>query len=200
MISIFRWVVSLAIVACVSLGIFYTRYEAVATRLQYDLGMDAEHANAVKHAYAAYQMYRLFDLVLDDQKAEHAVFVLGKVNEKFEQAVKFNNPDTTEEMMKDMHNNQAGIIAARWAASHPASDNDSLDLILEVARKGGLILSPNQIPVEEFDAVLPMQPHSIGTAHHWVNERRKDIVFYTETILSHGYATDLGATDTDLAN
>lgn len=140
----------LACVACIfltlsSLAAFYVGFEYLADRLRHEKGYDSGTANAIKHAYAAAMTYKLFAVVLDAQDSESAVMALGRANEAIERGLKFSNPDSYEEILKDIHNNLAGVSAARFQADCGCGVG-MLDVVAGMAERRILVVSRHRNP------------------------------------------------------
>lgn len=125
---------------------FYAYYESIAKQLEATRELDALAANAVKHAYAAGEVYSLLTtLGINHVTAETITLHLGYANEHAELAIRSaKTRDTTLEMMKDLHNNQAGITTARWRRAHPAQSTALAQLIA---------LSKNQMLVNRAETI-----------------------------------------------
>jgi hypothetical protein len=76
-------------------------------------GLPAEDHNAIKHAYAAAEIYSLLRMVAGPDCAAFVVTELGEANEWVERHVKFMT-DWSPEVYKDLRNNLSGIAAAEW--------------------------------------------------------------------------------------
>jgi len=72
----------------------------------------ADH-NAIKHAYAAAEVYSWLRPLMGAQTAARVVIRLGETNEWAERYVK-PQVDWSPETYKDLHNNLAGIEASEW--------------------------------------------------------------------------------------
>jgi hypothetical protein len=73
---------------------------------------DAEH-NALKHAYAAAELYGRLRPLLGDGIASCVVLWSGETLERVEQVTK-HETDVAREVYKDLRNNLYGMVAARW--------------------------------------------------------------------------------------
>ena len=144
---------------------FYSRYEILTNRLEKDLGFSGNAANAVKHAYAAAEIYCVLRTALNDQQAYSLVMSLGIMNEYIERVTKLRNPDSMREVMKDLHNNQAGILAAKWR-EQKSNESNLLDIILGMAQNQVLIVARNENPFykdgDRNDSTV------VGTARDWL--------------------------------
>lgn len=76
-------------------------------------GLPQQDHNALKHAYAAAEMYSLARLVVGPEHAAALVVTLGEANEWAERFVK-HTTDWSPEVYKDLRNNLSGIAAAEW--------------------------------------------------------------------------------------
>jgi hypothetical protein len=76
-------------------------------------GLSREDHNAIKHAYAAAEIYSLLRLIAGPECAASIVTDFGEANEWAERYVK-HTTDWSPEVYKDLRNNQSGIAAAEW--------------------------------------------------------------------------------------
>jgi hypothetical protein len=121
---------------------FFLRYEWLSNQLETEHGMNGQAANAIKHAYAAAQVYHgLRSIGLKPQKAADTVIWLGKANEAGERIYKIFKPDSTQEMMKDFYNNHAGIVVAEMTGGRAM-----LQTLLQLSAKNGLVTDRAKIP------------------------------------------------------
>lgn len=98
-----------------TLFIYYGAYGGLEHRLRVNQGYSAMQANGIKHAYASYGVYSsLKKIGASDEFAESVVFNLGVFNEWLENIIYESSEDTREEVMRDLHNNWAGMSAAQW--------------------------------------------------------------------------------------
>lgn len=157
--------IAISIIALLPAAAFYGRYEILSNRLENELGLDGGTANAVKHAYAAAELYYLVATVLPDRKADSLVTALGVMNEYIERITKLRKPDSLREVMKDLHNNRAGIAAAKWQ-KRQGGKGDLLAIILRMAKDRVLIVARDQNPFYKDED----QNNStvVGTARDWL--------------------------------
>lgn len=123
---------------------FYWHFSQIEDDLISQHHMSGERANAVKHAYAAAEIYRGFTkLGIGSKTATDGVLWLGQMNEYMEQIIRYGfgeKRDTISEMVKDMRNNQSGVLIAQWHKHHVADIPDmSLRALLLNAADAGLL-------------------------------------------------------------
>lgn len=113
-----KWIILLVILLALpamALVGFYLTYGKMESRLRANHGFSQMQANAIKHAYASYTVYDLLKKAgASDETAEMAVFRLGIFNEWLEKTVHGTGGDSRSEVMRDLHNNWAGMSAAQW--------------------------------------------------------------------------------------
>jgi hypothetical protein len=99
---------------------------------------EAEH-NALKHGFAAAELYARLRLVFGANNAADLTVWTGEMLERLEQHVNHDR-DVAREVYKDLHNNLYGIAAARWMdASSGSSDMQTrLKLLGWLAETHGL--------------------------------------------------------------
>lgn len=126
---------------------YYTHYHLLAVQLINERQMDTERANAVKHAFAAAQLYQAFHAVgLNEHVAQHLVLHLGKMNEYAEHFLrKKSKRDSNAEMMKDVLNNYIGVEAAKQHMQY-APTLSLLDWVVTLAEKDILVTSASDVP------------------------------------------------------
>ena len=94
---------------------FYDSYNRLEIQLRASRNLELPEANAIKHAYAAYGVYTaLRSFGAPDALAEKLTWKLGIANEMLEKVTFRDNPDSLQEVMRDFHNNWAGISAGKW--------------------------------------------------------------------------------------
>lgn len=162
----------LSILVTLVAAAFFTRYEILSDRLQESSSFDGIQANSVKHAYAAAQVYATLNLVLGDETSEALVIFLGKVNEYAEQLFKFRSPDSTQEMMKDLYNNQAGITTAQWHRQHAGKTKTVLFYLVNMTRENVLVTTLDPLPAHDEQS----HPRDIGAAMQWFSQERASII------------------------
>lgn len=146
-------------------ALFYARHEALSDRLQRDLGFDGAAANAVKHAYAAAQVYDTLRMIsVPADLAQNTVLFLGIANEYAERIVKFHKPDSTRELLKDFYNNYAGITTARWRETM-GFDSSTLGMLIALAQARVLIVTRDQNPF--YDDAAPLPDDTVASARNW---------------------------------
>lgn len=149
------------------LHVYYERYETMEKSLRQNLSLDPTTANAIKHATAAADMFNLLKPVLGEEKAETAVIRLGVANEYIERVIYYGRTDTAREIMKDLHNNYAGIVAAKLA-----DQSDAFPVILSMGSNRTLIV--NEVYNPFFDQKSPEQD-VVGFGYDWFKAHHEDI-------------------------
>ena len=162
-------------IALAPIVIFYARYEILTNHLEKNLGFDGGAANAVKHAYAAAELYSVLNAFLDDDEADSFVMSLGIINEYAERITKLRKPDSLREIMKDLHNNQVGIVAAKWQKQKSDKGN-LLDTILILAQNKTLIVKRTENPLYKGEdqngfKVVRIAREWLDSQHDEINER-----------------------------
>ena len=165
-------VITTSTIALLPAAAFYGRYEILSNRLEIELGLDGGAANAVKHAYAAAELYNLVATVLSDRESDSLVTALGVMNEYIERITKFRKPDSLREVMKDLHNNQAGIAAAKWQ-KRQARKGDLLAIILKMAEDRVLIVDRDQNPFYKDEDLK--NSAVVGAARDWIDSFHDEI-------------------------
>lgn len=147
---------------------FFAWHEHFQRALVKEHGYAVAHANAAKHAYAAANIYRgLRFFLIGPETAEEAVLQLGHLTEYAETYFKISHPDSTEEMMKDLYNNQAGIAAAMQAGSARRA-------VLRMVDAGQLALSDREVPF--MDGAQSARPvRSVAHAWAWFRQHQSQI-------------------------
>ena len=149
------------------LHVFYDRYEAMARHIGKTLDYDADTANAIKHATAASDMFSALRPVMGDEIAEAAVIRLGVLNEYIERVIYPNDRDSAREIMKDLHNNYAGIMAAKLA-----DGSDAFDIIISFGANRTLIV--NRIYNPFFSDKEPKND-VVAYGYEWFKEHHSEI-------------------------
>lgn len=146
---------------------YYDGYESMEKSLQSSFSYDGGTANAIKHAKASADMYRALRLVMNDQMAEETVIRLGVLNEYIERVKYKEDRDSAREIMKDLHNNYVGIMAAR-----AANRTDAFKIILAFADNRTLIVRDIYNPF--FEGKEPHK-HVVEFGYDWFDEHRTEI-------------------------
>ncbi len=149
------------------LNVYYERYENIAKLLEKNYKFDESTANAIKHATAASDLYNLMRPHIGDERAEMAVIKLGVMNEYIERYTRRKTPDSVREIMKDLHNNYAGIRAAQLA-----DGDDAFDIILTFASTRTLIV--NEVYNPFFKAKGPNED-VVAFSYGWFKNHHGDI-------------------------
>lgn len=170
----------LSLLPIISVAIFYMRFEMVSIRLKNQMGYEGGAANAVKHAYAAAELYKFFCYFTDARYAEAAVLWLGSLNEHAEKFTKLRHPDTYEEILKDLYNNMAGITAAEWQAQHDL-DGSTLEILLKMKQGGALVVRREENPLHRKS--LSTGQDDAGAADGWFLSEKEAIRARTEAKL-----------------
>lgn len=163
----------LFLIAVIPVAAFYARYEILTDRLEKEMGFEYSAANAVKHAYAAAELYSVLNIVLSDQHAESLVMSLGIINEYIERVTKHNKLDSLREIMKDLHNNQAGISAVQWQQGQAADKVALLDVIIGMAEKRILIVKRTDNPF--YKGKDRNSSDVVGIATVWLDKNNENI-------------------------
>ena len=167
--------------AALFVGGFYVSEARHARQLASQPGMPEGAANSIKHSHAAARLYRVFrTLGGTASQAEQAVLWLGQLNEYAECALVGN--DDTREMMKDLHNNYVGIVAAQWLEKHaPMVGIDAALSMLAVHKE--LLLSRAAVPLR-YTAAEAAATADVAWAKRWFSKRRADIRHNVEDALA----------------
>ena len=112
-------------------------------------------------------MFTLLRKAMRDDTAEQAVVAFGIFNEYLEQVIYPNSRDTAREIMKDMHNNYAGIVAAKAAGRE-----NFFPIIIAFADNRTLIVKDIYNPF--FEGAVPQQD-VVAYGTHWFDDHRADI-------------------------
>jgi len=130
---------------------------AASWEIQKQPELAARDHNAIKHAYAAAEVYSLLRPIAGPGVASCAVITFGEWNEYAERYVKYTT-DWSAEVYKDLRNNIAGIAAAEWLYNEAGyrSPFTRLKLIGKLAEDGVLAL-------DETDPRIPDLPRSPDT-------------------------------------
>ena len=166
---------------------FYAHFEFVSNRIKGDAENKGHTANAVKHAYAAAELYDFFRHFVREDRAESAVLWLGMTNEYAERIVKFRNPDSFMEVLKDYHNNLAGVAAMQWRLKY-APDTDMPALLLKMADDHILVVERDKNP---FYKTKPPVRNFMAMTDKWLDEHKEGIKVRVEGRLkTSGYRLD----------
>ncbi len=149
------------------LAVYYERYENIAKHLEKNYKFDESTANAVKHAVASADIYNLLRPQLGDERAEKAVIRLGVLNEYIERYTRRKHPDSVREIMKDLHNNYAGIRAAQLA-----DGEDAFNVILTFASTRTLIVNEVYNP---FFKIKGPDQDVVAFGYDWFKNHHGDI-------------------------
>jgi hypothetical protein len=179
---LFGAIACFAILLCGMVG-FFAYHNDLARTLSSSEGFTKPAANAVKHAYAASQIYHALRMVgYSPDSAETITLQLGYANEHAEQVVKIHNPDSLREAMRDLYNNQVGIVVARWHES-TGSQMSIYALLSDLARTDVLITSRSKVPIdasEETKDTEPVAEHAV----RWFETARATIRLETLQLLA----------------
>lgn len=161
---------------------FFARFEAFSEHLEDELHFENATANSAKHAYAAGSIYSVLrSAYAGPETAENIVLLLGIFNEYAETIFKISEPDSTLEIMKDMYNNQAGIMAAEWA--HGEGKPALRDVIIHLAKTEGIALSAYSVPMAPAEKIEDF-PQSVRDALDWFMSKRENIRTNTAEVLA----------------
>ena len=172
----------IVLVLCTVIG-FFAYHQYLARELASNEGFTKPAANAVKHAYAASQLYQALRMLgYNPDNAETITLQLGYANEHAEQVIKIHNPDSLREAMRDLYNNQVGIVVARWHESTGSQASISA-LLSDLARTDVLITSRSNMPIdarEEENDTEPVAEHAV----RWFETARATIRLETLQLLA----------------
>ncbi len=155
----------------------------MSDHLEKDLGYKGSAANAVKHAYAAAELYNFFCFIGMAEDAEEYVLLLGILNEYLERITKYTKPDSPKEIMKDLHNNYVGILAASWHQKQKPPKRDLLRVIMNLADQNILITNRDDSPY--FNEVFFAKSDAVSVSNHWFLENKTEIKNRTNLALSN---------------
>lgn len=175
----------LALFLVLPIVIFYAHYQRIALNLMQREHISSSAANGYKHAYAAAQLYLLTRAISTDEEATALVLSLGKFNEYFEQVTRRRDPDSTEEIAKDLHNNYVGLLTARWLKNQPATvQSTGIHMPLMRLLRAGVILN-SYTEVHFPDGVnAPQRPRDVRYAIDWFGREHTSIKHHTEAALA----------------
>lgn len=152
---------------------FYLWHEKHSDLLADQQGLSGEAANGLKHSNAGAEVYQLLRLTgLSSTAAEKHVVFLGVANERLEQWVKVNKPDSTLEMMKDLHNNFVGIVAAQWLENHAGAREDAL---IKLAHGHVLLLGRDEVALDSYAKELAYESRDLNAAQLWFVGQKEHI-------------------------
>ncbi len=156
----------------ISIISFYVRFEMVSSWLKNEMGYEGGAANAVKHSYASAEIYRFFRYFIEAKHAEAAVIGLGVINERAEIIVKFKNPDSYEEILKDLHNNMTGLAASEWKIQN-APKEPMLEILLKLKDHKTLIVQRDENPL--FNKSTFKNDGTVDEAVQWFDSHKETI-------------------------
>lgn len=152
-----------------------------------ELGLGPGFGNAIKHAGASADAYRALRLFgVSGGRAEAVVIRVGIVNEWAETWVKRGRPDTTLEMMRDLHNNMVGIGLARWLESHP--DVTKSEGFGRLARSGVLLSSAEDLDAPPEARNQARNEQNLANAIDWFERSKSGIDATVSQALTSGAA------------
>lgn len=164
MIGMIKKLIVLLVLVMAVTAVFYEWSASEGKRLAKQAGLPESYHNALKHAVAARSLYKAFDYI-GVPKPEDKVIRLGDLNEKVETYIKFNSPDNSLEMMKDMFNNLAGVTAARFELEKGRVCKE--DTLIVLAKSGGLRATPDDIQLPEADKQKMRESKDLKAARTW---------------------------------
>ena len=172
----------IVLVLCTAI-VFFAYHQYLARTLASHEGFTKPSANAVKHAYAASQIYDALRTVgYSPDNAETITLQLGYANEHAEQVIKIHNPDSLREAMRDLYNNQVGVVVARWHESS-GSQASIYALLTDLARNDVLITSRSKVPLDAQEEAKNTEPVA-ERAVHWFETARATIRLETLQLLA----------------
>ena len=147
---------------------FYSRYQTLSNQIEESRHYNESTANAVKHAVAASNIFNLLRRIVGEDLAEAAVIKMGVINEYIERLSYYKQePDSAREIMKDLHNNYVGIMAAKLA-----DHSDAFPVILAFADNRTLIVDEVYNPFYEDKGP---DKHVIEYSYEWFKEHHNEI-------------------------
>ena len=146
---------------------FFDRYEVMERTLRTTFNYDRSTANAIKHATASADIFKFLREFVGDKNAETAVIQLGVLNEYIERVTHRNDRDSAREIMKDLHNNYAGILAAKLS-----NESATFPVVLSFAASSTLIVNPTYNPF--FEEKEP-RDHVVAFGYDWFKEHYREI-------------------------
>ncbi|MBX3567766.1 MAG: hypothetical protein KF914_06880 [Rhizobiaceae bacterium] len=151
---------------------FYGWFETSARSIVRERSLDPQFGNSIKHALASSYLYSGLRFIgVPGSVSEAAVIRAGLLNEFAELYVKRGKPDTTAEIMKDLHNNMVGVSLAKWLEESGTAARD--DMLVALGDRGLLVLSDNDLDVTETLAVDGSADYAF--AADWFAARRAEI-------------------------
>lgn len=167
---------------------FFFYFQSVANDLKQKYSLDAASANAVKHAYAAAQIYQVINAVgVSQESSQQMVFMLGAANEYVEHFIRAEaKRDSNAEMMKDLFNNYVGILANNFYKSHvdKLPEKDLLAFFVTLAKHNVLITSVTQkSSFYEDNAALLQQSSNVALCVASFDDAQGSILKYVQSEL-----------------
>lgn len=156
---------------------FYAGFEIAADHIVSRYELPRQARNGVKHAYTAAVLCNLLrktGVAQDD--AESLLLLLGTLNERMEIYVKIWKQDDGAEIRKDLHNNWAGVAAAKWRLDH-AADMELSEAVALLAKDKALMLSPVALPADSETHGI----RRVSEAQAWLRDHQQAI---TEKIVN----------------
>lgn len=166
-----KWLILLLMLGVLAGGLlswFYRWFDYTAHRLAEAGHLPPAMANGIKHSYAAAETYAVLrSMGSGPETAESLVLALGILNEYAESYFR-DPPDSTAEVIKDMHNNYVGITVARLHEEQPGKGR-RLELILFLARAGIVVAQPDEVVGTE---VATRAVPDVAYANRWLRTHR----------------------------
>lgn len=173
-------------------GGFYGRYGWISYQLEQQK-IPPQQVNAIKHALAAYETYQMVAWLLPDRASESLVISLGNLSEQTERITKYGQPDPLSEVLKDLHNNYVGIVAAQWVLAQ--SDNkqenkqtDSLALIVKLSQRDGLINRREVMEAQAQRLSGDSDDSKLALGNCWLRGQQAVIQRQTQALLAKAFA------------
>jgi hypothetical protein len=168
------WLAFLAVAAAGLTVSFYLYYESIAKELEEDDTFGPHAANAIKHSYAAAQVYVFLDFIgIGEKTNETIVITLGYANEYLESIVRFYKPDSAGELTKDLHNNLSGVTAGRFYIHQASSKRMGLlEIIKILSQKQVLINHPDEVIILPFP--LSKKEHHFSPIREAINAHKEE--------------------------
>ncbi len=150
--------VAVLLLPVLALGAALQGFSLAASWTIQQRGLPAEDHNAIKHAYAAAEIYALLRVVAGPDCASSVVTKFGEINEWAERYVKLTT-DWAPEVYKDMRNNLSGIAAAEWLYGQAGYASP-----FTRARLIGKLAADGDLAAIYTDPRIPDLPHAPDTA------------------------------------
>lgn len=174
--------VALMLMGGIALLAFYSYFEYQSYHIAKQQHLAPQDVNSIKHAYTAALVYRaLRGAGLSSHRATQTTLSFGMMNEYFERVVKYHQPDSMKEIMKDMYNNHAGVVAMRWHEQHHIPTHPyyaSVEAIIGRMVKHHVVLATeSDVHERHYEA------SSIPAAYRWAQQQQLPIMKHVHRAL-----------------